>query len=199
MNNSAIDLNSAEAKQLIMNLYSFAYELFNKLYKTEINQRGKSVSDYVSDAIEKHLNGTDNYDPERSPLEYHLKKNVIRQAIYNDLPPQRKKQLVNAREDEVLGGHVIHHQNKVSEPSVETYIPGLIEFDNEVITRQFEKHISGDDVLENIFLAVFYDDFDLSERSEICDKYKISPSDFDNGRRRFMTVAKKIFKNLKSN
>ena len=85
MEKGDVNFESPEGKALLRSLNVYSYELFRRVYKQEVNERGKSFSDYVYDAIEKHLRGEDNYDPTRSTLDYHLKKNVIRQAIYNDI------------------------------------------------------------------------------------------------------------------
>jgi len=70
------------------------------------------------------------------------------------------------------------------------------EHDQKLIFTEIENEIAGDDVVERIYLAVAHDKFNLSDRSEICEECEITPSDFDNGRKRFVTILRRVFRKL---
>ena len=192
---NVIDFNSPEARELIDNLHAFSWELFHRLYKTEVNERGKSFMDYVSDAIEKHLNEEDNYDPSKSPLEYHLKSHVIRQAMFNDLPPHAKKKykdLIGPLQESNLSPK----PTKTQEPFVIS-LSEVVGYDESLILGEIQKEITGDDVVERIYLAVCEDSFELSDRAGICKEYDISYDQFKNGRRRLDTAIGRVLKKLR--
>lgn len=193
-----VDFNSQEGKQLLKNLYAFSKALYNKLYKTQVNGRGKGFTDYVHDALDKHLRSLDGYDPSRSPLEYHLKFHVIKQALFNDLPEEvkaKRKGEVNITLNEVA--HITPEPKIVREPAVAEIIGlVLLEHDRNLLFTEIEKLIDGDDVVERIYLAVAHERFKISDREEICNECNMSTKDFDNGKRRFVTILINAFKKL---
>jgi len=193
MTSEVFDFSSPGGKALMRNLYAFSLALFNRLYKTEVNERGKSFKDYVHDAIEKHLLQEDRYDPAKSPLEYHLKYHVIRRAIYNDLPAGVKK---------------LHKETAVSQLQESNLIPerqstparmtlAAVGYDQALILKEVEEKVNNDAVMESIYLAVCEDTFDFSDRQEICNAYTIAPEEFDKGIKRFRTVLKRVFQEFK--
>jgi hypothetical protein len=190
--NSSIDFNSEESRLLLRNLYAYARRLFTKLYKSEVNERGKSFSDYVNDTIERHLMGQDPYDPSKSPLEYHLKKNVLRRLIYNDLPSHVKRARVPNYEMSESTPMVKMVSPARPEPAIES----TIMFDQQLIMTTIEKEIGDDNVVGGIYLAVCHDDFNLSDRAEICQEVGLTTEEFNNGRRRFLTIAKRVYKTI---
>jgi hypothetical protein len=195
---NSIDFNSPEALELIHNLHAFSWELFHRLFKTEVNEGGKSFTDYVHDALEKHLTGKDNFNPEKSPLEYHLKYHIIRQAMYNDLPTHVKKIRKDLRAP-LQESNLSNKPVKIPEPSSTPLISAVVGYDEPLILGEIEKTIKGDDIVERIYLAVCEDSFELSDRREICQKYAISENQFDNGRRRLRTAVENVLKNLGEN
>lgn len=188
-----LDFSSPAGRELIRNLYAFSLALFQKLYKTEVNERGKSFKDYVHDAIEKHLLQQDHYDPAKSPLEYHLKYHLIRRAIYNDLPPGVKKLRKEANTGSAQDSHLIPQRQRTQEEITLTEVG----YDQGLILSEVERQVNGDVVLESIYLAVCEDTFDFSDRQEICKAYGIAPDEFDKGIKRFRTVLKRVFQGLK--
>lgn len=192
-----VDFNTPEGKQLLKNLYAYSLGLFNKLYKLEINERGKSYKDYVHQAVELHLREEDNYDPNLAPLEYHLKFHVIKRELYNDLPAHVKKiykEIKNLDPEKLEMVHISPEPAEKREPIED--ILYFTDHDQKILFAEIEKEINGDDVVERIYLAVAHDSFNLSDRSEICKACDIAPSDFDNGKRRFVTILKRVFKKL---
>jgi len=64
-----VDFNTPVGKQLLTNLYAYSRGLYKKLYRGEVNEKGKSYKDYVHDALDLHLRGKDKYDHRKAPLE----------------------------------------------------------------------------------------------------------------------------------
>lgn len=194
------DFDSDKGKQVLKNLYAFSFDLFKKMYRKEVNERGKSFRDYVHEAIERHLRGKDPHDPTRSPLEYHLKFHVIRRLLYNDLSPAAKREYLRAKNSDAEVEEMLQRISMPTlpgEPSVpEPSILGLSDYDRELLFKEIEKQIDGDDVVERIYLAVAHEKFNLSDREEICQECRMSHKDFDNGRRRFLTILKRVFNQL---
>jgi hypothetical protein len=193
-----VDFNTLVGKQLLKNLSAYSRGLFNKLYKGEVNGMGKSYKDYVYQALEMHLRGKDNFDPDKAPLEYHLKFHVIKRELYNDLPAHVKKdyqeRIKNVDPEKLEMMHIIPEQTEEKEPVED--ILNFTEHDQRLIFTEIEKEINDDDVVEKIYLAVAHDKFTLSDRAEICGEFDISLSHFDNGKRRFVTILKRVFKRL---
>lgn len=181
------------------NLHAYAFGLFRKVYyKVGMNERSKSFKDYVKDAIERHIAGLDNFDPSKSPLEYHLKFNVIRQAIYNDRTPYEKKKAEERKKPLEESNITPLPTRRPSEPS---FKPSTSEMtgrhDENLLFNEIEKAINGDDIMERIYLAVFKVGFEFSDRAEICKEYGLTASEFDNGKRRLMTASKSVVERLK--
>lgn len=194
---NAIDFNSPEAKVILDNLHAFSWDLFGRLFQAEVNERGKSFQDYVQDAIEKHINEEDNYDPSRGPLDYHLKYHVIKQAMFNDLPPQAKKKY-KAQAEPLEESYLTGLSVRKKLPSFEgPPLADVVGYDSNLILLEIQRNATGDEIVELIYLAVCEDSFELSDRSEICAEYGISLGDFDNGRRRFKTVVENVLERLK--
>lgn len=187
------DLNATQQNDLYTSLYSYARALFRFLYKTEVNEKGKSFSDYVHDAIETHLKGNDNYNPEKASLDFHLKRHIIKRAIYNDLPARLKRQR-SLQYQEPSESNLTPMPQRKRESYSELQIEWLGENHIEMLYRNVENLVEGDEVVETIYLAVCSDGFRLSDRAEICMEYQLTDSQFDNGRRRFLTVLKGAFK-----
>ncbi|MBL7871168.1 MAG: hypothetical protein JNM78_06120 [Cyclobacteriaceae bacterium] len=193
-----VDFNSPIGKQLLKNLYAYSRGLYSELYRAEVNEKGKSYTDYVHQALDMHLRGKDNYDPNQAPLEYHLKFHVIKRELHNDLPTHVKKayreriKIVDPDKFEMV--HIIPEPAKEKEPAED--ILDFTEHDQKLIFSEIEKEINGDDIVERIYLAVAHDKFNLSDRAEICKECDITHSDFDNGKRRFITILKRVFKKL---
>lgn len=194
MEKGEVNFESAEGKALLRSLHVYAYELFRRVYKQEVNERGKSFSDYVFDAIEKHLRGEDNYDKARSTLDYHLKKNVIRQAIYNDLPPHVKNHRKLVSKQSLTESNIVPIPSAAREQSVSAVIPELLAYDEKVIFQEIERVIGDDKVVGEIYLAITTGGFSLVDRAEICRELDMKLSDFDNGKRRLNTILKNVFR-----
>ncbi len=188
-----IDFDSPEGKTLIRNLYAYASVHFKRLYRGEMNERGKGIHEYVADALEKHLLGQDNYDPARSPLEYHLMYNVIRQSIYNDLPPHAKRTRAG-KNDEAVDTNLVPISKKPTAPSVAP--AGLGSHDVDLLFKKVGERSGGDHVVEQIVLAIWLGGFELSNRTAICKEYNLTQAEFDKGKKRFMTILGHAFKGL---
>jgi hypothetical protein len=195
-----IDFDSSEWRVLVRNLYAYTTVHFKRLYKRETNERGKSIHDYVSEAIEKHINGEDKFDQNRSTLEYyskleyHLKKNIIRRSLYNDLLPHAKREYADEKKEDAIDINLIPIRSKPSEPS--TAPMGLGTYDTELLFDEIGKRASGDHVVEQIALAIWLGGFELSSRSAICNEYNLEQTEFDKGKMRLMTILGHVFKNL---
>lgn len=196
-----INFEKEENKRLLRNLYAYARGYYTKLYEDEPNWRGKGFEDYVHDAIVKHILDQDNYDAGKGPLEYHLKYHLIKQALTNDLPPAVKKAYAEYRimteEERAMSQQKTATEAAPIDPD-ELSIVSLVasNIDSAELLKELESEINGDTVIEQIYLAVVYDKYEFSERAEICRDFNISLHDFDNGKRRFMTILRRVFKKL---
>jgi hypothetical protein len=203
MSTTQIDFDSPEWRVLIRNLYAYAAVQFRQYHKKETNERGKSIHDYVSEAIEKHINGKDKFDESRSSLDYysllehHLKKNIIRRLISNDLLPHTKRQYAQKKKEVVVETNLIPVPPKPKPRSTEP--SGLGNYDTEILFDEISKRASGDHVVEQIILAIWLGGFELSNRLAICNEYNITQAEFDKGKRRFMTILGHVFKKLNWN
>lgn len=191
---TTVDFASPQGKQLIKNLYAYSFTLFNQLYKKEVNERGKSFKDYVTDALEKHLRGKDGYNPEKSSLEYYLKKYVIRQQLFNDLPSDIKKAYAKKidKDDVLVESHIIFEARGNEESSDSQHEPILDAHDTELLHNELQKEIANDSIVQKIYLAITHEKFNLGDRAEICEAFNIELKDFDNARRRFTTILKRV-------
>ncbi len=192
--------DSSEGKRLLRNLYAFSRAQYSKLYRSEVNDKGKSFKDYVIDAVEKYLRNPDKYDAVKAPLEYYLKYHLIWQALHNDLPIHLKKEYALQRQLTTEQAEMIHRTPNpeiIFDPDeVEVVVATLSDHDRKLLFAEIEKGIEGDQVVEQIYLAVAHEKYNLSDREEICQDFSIIKNDFDNGRRRFITVLKRVFKKL---
>lgn len=192
-----LDLEKPENEKLLANLYAYSRGLYNRFYNTEVNHEGKSFKDYVHDAIEKHLRGKDKFDASRGTLNFHLKMNVIRRDIVNDLPLEvrkayQKRKEATPEEEEMI--HIIQEVQAYIDPEDLPSVDFALEsFDNARIFKAIEDEIN-DDVVERIYLAVVQDKYQFNEREEICTEYDMSTADFDNGKRRLLTIVRRVFK-----
>lgn len=193
-----LDLEKPENRKLLVSLYAFSRGLYKKLYNKEINEVGKGFQDYVHDAIEKHLRGEDNFDVSRGKLNFHLKYNVIRQMLVNDLPLEVRKAYQKRKKSEPEDEEMIHIIQEVQAyidpddlPSVDF---GLDNMYSAAIFKAIEDGIKEDEIAQRIYLAVVQDKYQFSEREEICTDYELEKSDFDNGKRRLLTVVRRVFK-----
>lgn len=194
MDSRQFDFNSPEGKVLVRELHAFTAVHFSRLYRRDVNERGKSIADYVSEAIEKHLTGEDNYDPTRAKLGYHLKHNVIKRSIYNDLPPHVKKEYREDKQKSVTETNLMPGAFKMVEPAVAPQAMGS--YDADVLFEEVGKRTEGDSVVQQIVEAIWFGGFELSSRAAICGEYSLSESDFDKGKKRFMTALGNAFKSL---
>lgn len=191
MTSPPFDFSSPQGIIVLRSLYSFSDGLFRRLFKTEVNSKGKSAKDYVNDALVKHLLGKDKYDPARGPLDHHLKKNVIMQAQFNDL----RKHLKNKMESISVDGGLGEDEALVlDEYRLGKTVPALEESDMKVIFSTIEESIKDDPVVEGIYLAVFYDIYEISDRKEICQACNLQENEFDNGKRRLKTVLNSVYR-----
>ena len=196
-----IDFGKEENRRLLKRLYAYSRGVFNKLYKDDPNWKGKSFEDYVNDAVLKHLDDKDSYDAKKGPLEYHLKYHLIKQALTNDLPPAVKKayaqyRKLNDEEKSMSQQRTITEPAQIDPDDLATVSIALNNIESAELLKEIESEINGDAVVEQIYLAVVYDKYEFSERAEICKDFDISLDDFDNGKRRLMTVLKRVFKKL---
>lgn len=197
MLNQTIDFNSAEGIKLMRNLYAFSWGIFRRRFQTDVNSKGKSFKDYVHDAIEKHLRQEDRFDPDKSPIEFHLKFNVILGAISNDFKHHVKTRFVESREKMDSGSNFTRGRLEELEPTLDNVTPDLIDYDRKLIFDTIEKRISGDDQVERIYLAVCHGNFEFSDRSEICEEFDLTLDQFNNAKRRLLTVVRHVIRELK--
>lgn len=195
-----LDFEKPENKILLGNLYAFAHALFFRMYKKEPNHKTKGFRDYVHDAILKHEDNPHKFDSSLGSLENYLKFYLIRRLMSNDMPSKGKKLRA-----ESFGEEAGKKQEKVQktdfqkkdydEPDWEG--ERIDELDDTLIFKAIEDELKSDDVAGQIYLAVFHDKYNFSDRAEICEAFGIPDKEFDKARKRLQTIMKRVFKKLK--
>ncbi|MBX2963959.1 MAG: hypothetical protein KF687_15715 [Cyclobacteriaceae bacterium] len=190
-----IAFETKEGERIIKNLLAYSNNLFKCLYKQELNERGKSSKDYVSEVIERYLSGKDSTNMELSKHEMFL-KGIIKRCQYNDLMPYQRKARMESRQP-LEESHLIQQPSKNTDTILENYpVSDQSEIDRNMIVSEIRNAIDDEDfVVIKLYEAVCLHGFSLKNRAEICNEYQLSLADFDNGKRRFMNIVKKVFKN----
>lgn len=169
------------------------------MFNADPNSAGRSAADYVNDAITGFLAGETGFNPSKSPLNYHLKYHVIRPNMREDLPDHVKKayraERKRSKSEHAEMTHLILETEPLIEPDdigeVEEQLGNLL---NEDILKEIEAEIDTDLVVEQIYLAVVHDEYKLKDRSEISKDWNIPLNEFDNGKRRFVTIVNRVLK-----
>lgn len=155
--------------------------------KTKTFLKGKEIDDYVYGAIEKYLLHPEKYDPSQGSLVDYLNYNIIRTLVRNDLVSSE-----NRTSQDVFAFAEERAEN--NETDTGSYLDRILPFagayfdqeiDYNTIMSAIETEISGDSLLEEIFLGVC--SYGLKRR-EVIEEFKLTPTQYDNGIRRLKTI-----------
>jgi DNA-directed RNA polymerase specialized sigma24 family protein len=144
---------------------------------------GYTAEDFVQETILRYLANPAKYNPAKGGFLKYLKYSILRRLVYN---------LSTLAENELstdLFGLDGTDEDGVSK--YENYLPVEvldtegINFD-ELMNKIIEQ-IDGKTILENIFEGLYMHDL---KRSEICKKYNLSETEYNNGVRRLGTILK---------
>lgn len=148
--------------------------------------KGKEVKDYVDDAILQYLSATEKFDPQKGTLIDYLKYNLIRSLVNID---SNKKENRTTIDINLFTSHSDDNQDDTGSyldrigPCTEALFAD--EIDYPAIKDYIENEISGDQIVENIFLGIYM--YGLPRR-EIIEEFKMTVDEYNNGKRRLDTV-----------
>lgn len=197
MNKTPEESDSIKWEEIYPSLYAFTYKLVKDLEwfrgeKTKTFVSGKTVDDYVGEAICRYLENPKKYNPDSGTFLNYLKLNLIRSLVSNDVRLEENKVTANifATADEKID------EGEDSESYLDSILPyaeALFDeqIDYEKIMKEIEVEIEGDAIVESIFLGVrLYG----MKRREVINELSITPSEYDNGMRRLTTILNKVAK-----
>lgn len=147
---------------------------------------GKEVEDYVFAAIERYLENSNKYNPQKGSLLDYLKYNLIRSFVANDL---RKKENTDtadifAWDDNEDEEDSSPYSERVM-PHTEALFPDDIDY--RAIKAFVEDQVKGDADAENILLGIYSHGL---KRREIIEEFNLSAAEYDNGMRRLNTALR---------
>lgn len=152
---------------------------------TDTFLKGKEVKDYVYEAIGRYLKNPEKYHPSRGNLIDYLKYNILRTLVGNDLRSEENKVSVDvfkySNEDGLNDEGTPYFDSLL--PCIEPLFADDIDF---ITIKEFiEKEISGETVLEEIFLGLYTMGM---KRREIIKEFGMSDKEYNNGNRRLETI-----------
>lgn len=177
-------------------LYAYTDDLLKKKSwfrgkKTDSYLKGKTIEDYVSEAIWKYLSNPEKFDATsgRSLVNY-LKLHIIRTLVGNDAkaPENKTSKDVFAIADKKQQDDDDSYLDSVL-PYAEVFFDQEIDF-KEIMT-EIENEISKDEVAEKIYFGERYDGL---KRAQIIEENKMSEKEFNNGKRRMQTILDTVAK-----
>lgn len=198
MTNQTPEITNDEWKEIILLLHTYTRLLVKSKGwfrgdGTEMLLSGKEIDDYVFEAIGRYLEKPEKHDPTKRSLIEYLKKHVIRSLVNNDLRSAENRTstdvFANKSESESVN-------DEDSTPFLDSILPHAeVFFDQEIdfkeIMNYIESEVKGDVDVENIFLGlVGYG----MKRAEIIQEFNMTPSQYDNGMRRLITIRTKAAK-----
>ncbi len=158
--------------------------------KTSTFMKGKEITDYVSDAIEKYLRNPEKHNISKGSLLDYVKYNLIRSMVSNDL--------VSAENQTSSDVFAIGDKKKHEEEDSESYLDSILPyaecfFDQEIdysgIMTEIESEISKDKMAEEIYIGERC--YGL-KRAQIMEEFNMNAKDFDNSKRRMQTILNNV-------
>ena len=182
-------------------LYAFADLLIRSKHwfrdtadrKTGVFLAGKSVEDYVMEAIARYLENPEGYDPStgRSLVNY-IHWHILRNLVRADVTSLENKETVAASyaEDEDDDSDLEDIRAlKSMLPHIEAYFDEEIDINK--ITAALEVEVSKDPDVEKVYLGICMSGM---KRREVIKDFNMSDKEFDNAMRRFHTILKNTAK-----
>jgi hypothetical protein len=175
-------------------LYAYAHYLLEKFVwfrgaGTDVYLEGKTVDDYVYDAIEQYLLNPGKYDPSTGrSLTNYIKYHILLTLIGNDARSQENRRgvvPVPGTSDEEEGDYSDNILLGVSEALFDQ------EIDLDKVIADIEKELRSDDIAERIFIGLRLLGY---SRKDLIKQTGLSSDEFDNGMRRLNTVLKNTAK-----
>lgn len=186
-------LDDDQWKGIIVQLQAFARSFTRdkpwfRGWRTGTFLKGKTVDDYVYDAILRLLENPDGFDQEKGTLIHYLEYYLLRSLISNDLA---------LKENETTRDVYCRILDRDAEDHSTAYYDRLLPFtealfddeiDYTVILAEIETAVKKDKTCEEIFLGLSAG----LKRAEIIEEFKMSPKDYDNGNKRLKTILRDI-------
>lgn len=186
-------------EDLYLRLFAYAESLIKSKYwfrstGSDSFVGGKQIHDYVSEAIEKHLQNPEKYDETRGSLIDYLRFNLLRSLVSNDIRSSENKLTADVFAANQNEEHNSSYLDSIL-PYTEAYFDQQVDYD--LIMSEIEKATKGDKTVEEIFLGNCC--YGLKRR-EVIAEFGMSEKDYDNGIRRLGTILERVAKkyNLKA-
>lgn len=154
--------------------------------------KGKEGHDYAMDAILKHLDQPDKYDPALGDLLKYLEYNLVRAAVGNDL----------RRKENRLTSDIFKYDNDGDEegtPYAERLLPHTEasfsdDYDYEELKSLIEEKSKDDPEAEKVYMGKMFE----MTREEIIKDSAMTPGQYDNANRRLKTIVNRALAYLKA-
>lgn len=187
-------ISDTEWQEIIIRLRAF-FRTFTKDKhwfrgtQTETYLWGKSIDDYVYDAIGEFLKNPSKFDPKKGALIQYLEYSILRRLISNDLVREENETTIAVYE-KVL--------QRDADDDTTAYYDRLVPFtealfdddiDYDIILKDIQKEVQKDSVCETIFLGLYMEGM---TRAEVIREFGLSPKEFDNGNKRLKTIFRDI-------
>lgn len=189
--------NNIDWNDVYIRLYAFADSLIRTKNwfrdsadkKTEVFLAGKSVADYVMEAITRYLENPSGYDATtgRSLVNY-IHWHILRNLVRADVTSLENKETVTVynNEDEDDGSDLEDNRAlKSMLPYIEAYFDQEIDINK--ITADLEVEVSKDPDVEKVYLGICMSGM---KRREVIKDFNMTDKEFDNAMRRFHTILK---------
>ena len=156
---------------------------------TETFLKGKSIDDYVYEAIGRYLKKPEKFDPRKGTLIDYLKYNLLRGLISNDLTNKE-----NEKNKAVYKNMLRHDADDDSTTYYDRLVPiteALFndEIDYNTIMGEIQEAVKKDTICENIFLGLYLDEM---TRAQVIEEFGMTAQEFDNGKKRLKTILRTI-------
>ncbi|MEP7376823.1 MAG: hypothetical protein ABI675_25720 [Chitinophagaceae bacterium] len=154
--------------------------------------QGKEGHDYAMDAILKHIERPEKYNPELGDLLKYLNYSFVRMAVGNDVRRQENKLTKDIFGDD-------HDESEDGVPYAERLLPYTEaaftdDYDYEELKKYIEERVKDDSEAEKIYMGKILE----MARDEIIKDSGMTPDQYNNAFRRLKTIANKALAYLKA-
>ena len=178
-------ITSAEVFPKVLEiLMAYSHKLIGNSTLRLKKGRDELAYDFAMEAIQKHLQSPDKFDPKRNPdLIKYLKFNILRQLISNFKKKSSEVLEIGYETDDAVGISVENYFLETYEIHEQIDLKNLVE----KISSQLSTRLKLLEVFELRYLKDY-------TRKEVCETLEISFGEYANRTRRLETVIKRIIK-----
>jgi hypothetical protein len=156
---------------------------------TETFLKGKSIDDYVYEAIGRYLRNPEKFDQRKGTLIDYLKYNLLRGLISNDLT-NKENEKTKAVYENVLRHDADDHSTAYYDrlvPITEALFNDEIDYD--IIMDNIQEAVKKNTICENIFLGLYL--YGMT-RAQVIEEFGMTAQEYDNGNRRLKTIIRTV-------